>query len=196
MHAGLRADQLRLGGLDRGAGSGDLRLAGRKRRLRAPYARPVIVQFLYRGGAFLGQCLRTFQPPLRGVELRLALTDEGLRCSHIGFTQRHLGLRRGHRVLGLLTHGQGFVALRFEGFQLHPSQWLARRDEIAFTYQDVFDTSGKLGSDVDFGGFDSAVTADKAFAGSAVGKLRPAPPGQRDDNRCSGNDQEFFLERG
>ena len=54
------------------------------------------------------------------------LTDEGLRCSHIGFTQRHPGLRRGHRVLGLLTHGQGFVALRFEGFQLHPSQWLAR----------------------------------------------------------------------
>ena len=51
----------------------------------APYARPVIVQFLYRGGAFLGQCLRTFQPPLRGVELRLALTDECLRSFDSNF---------------------------------------------------------------------------------------------------------------
>ena len=39
-------------------------------------------------------------------------------------------------------------------------------------------------------------TIIEPFAGSAVGKLRPAPPGQRDNNRCSGSDQEFFLERG
>ena len=53
-HAGPCADQLRFGGLDRGAGSGGLCFAGRERRLCAPYARSVIVQLLYRGGAFLG----------------------------------------------------------------------------------------------------------------------------------------------
>ena len=99
-------------------------------------------------------------------------------------------------MLGLLAHGLSLVALRFKCLQLHPGQWLARRDEIAFTHQYVFDTSGQLGGDVDFGGFDAAIAVGEPFAGSAVGKLRPAPPGQRDNNRCSGSDQEFFLERG
>src|SRR5690606_19019577 len=103
-----------------------------------------IVQLLYRGGALSGQCLRTCQTPLCGVELRLALTDECLRRSNVGFAQCDLCLRCGHRVLGLLTHGEGFVALCLKRFQLHPGQWLASCDEIAFTYQDVFDTSGKL----------------------------------------------------
>ena len=133
---------------------------------------------------------------MRGIELRLALTDECLRRNHVGFTQRHLGLCCGHRVLGLFTHGEGFVALRLERFQLHPGQWLARCDEIAFTYEDVFDTSGKLGGDVDLGGFDAAIAVDESFAGAAVSKPRPAPPGQGDNNRCSESDQEFFLERG
>ena len=112
----------------------------------------------------MGQGLRTFQPPLRSVELRLALTDQGLRRNHVGFTQRHLGLCCGHRVLGLFTHGEGFVALRLKRFQLHSGQWLTRRDEVAFTYEDGFDTTGKLGGDIDLGGFDPAVAAAAAEA--------------------------------
>ena len=99
-------------------------------------------------------------------------------------------------MLGLFTHGEGFVALRFERFQLHAGQRLVRLDEIAFAHQDVLDTSGQLGGNVDLGGLDAAIAGDESFAGAAVGKFRPAPPGQRDDHRCSGSDQEFFLERG
>ena len=40
------------------------------------------------------------------------------------------------------------------------------------------------------------VAVDESFARAAVGKPRPAPPGQRGNNRCSESDQEFFLERG
>ncbi len=108
---------------------------------------------------------------MRGIELRLALTDQGLRRDHVGFTQRQPGPATAVTgVLGTCSrHGEGFVALRPQAFPVAfwPVADPPRRSRLQD--EDVFDTTGKLGGDIDLGGFNPAVAADEPFAGPAVG---------------------------
>lgn len=79
-----------------------------------------------------------------GVELALALRNEGQRCLPLAFTYRDLGFGAGYRSDRLLVPGARFIALRFEGLYLHVRQRLARRDEVAIGDQDILHTSAKL----------------------------------------------------
>ncbi len=155
------------------------------------YARAVIVQLLDGGGAFLGQRLRTRQAAARGVQFALALHHHGLGGDLVALAQGDLRARAGRGVDGLLVLGARLFALGVQGVDLHAGQGLAGLDEGALIDQHVLDAAGQLGRHVDLGGFDAAIAADKALAGTAVVQGAPTVVAEQGHDGDDGQGQVF-----
>ena len=76
--------------------------------------------------------------------------------------------------------------MRLEYIGIHTGQHLVRLDEIALVREDLQYPAGALGGDIDFGRFDTAVTAGETFAETAGAQFAPqqrADDGNHGDGR-------------
>ena len=137
--------------------------------------------------------MRTGQAPFGVIQFALALHDDGLRRRQVAFT--HPGLRFGARHAGnrLLLLGARLIALRGEHIDLHLRQHLVCLHKISLQGENLDHAPRILGGDIDLGGFDTAIAADKAFAQAFRAGHRPHAPGeQRNGNGRSGQEQVFL----
>lgn len=166
---GFRIDHQGLGRPYRRFGSRNLRLRRRDSRARALLGCAVVIEDLLRDRISPRQFLGARELALRGIELSLALGDNGTRRGALGLPLRDQGRAvstpmRARRLLRLCL-----PELCLKLSCVHARQGLPDLDEVALIHQNLAITGGTR-DNVDFDGFDAPVSAGDT--GGSPGRIR------------------------
>ena len=159
----MRLNNAGAGGLDGGAGGGDLGFRRLQRRAGALCRGAIVIQLLGGDGAALRQGIRADVTFRCGVELRLTLLHNRFAGAHFTLPLIEQGSGGQDRAFRFLDLRGGFKTLLVQYTGIHSRQHLSLAHELTLFDQNGVDTSGDFAGNIHLGGFDSSVATGETL---------------------------------
>ena len=176
--AGLRLNNAGAGGLDGGAGGGDLGFRRLQRRAGALCRGAIVIQLLGGDGAALRQGIRADVTFRCGVELRLTLLHNRFAGAHFTLPLIEQGSGGQDRAFRFLDLRGGFKTLLVQYTGIHSRQHLSLAHELTLFDQNGVDTSGDFAGNIHLGGFYSSVATGKPLREARRAQQPPCRGGE------------------